>query len=239
MYTEIFLEVFVMKNRVFLLYAAIGVIAVLTACGSTGKTETQVSQSTKTEEDSIIGASDDLTIDWRGRNVGVQIPKWVVDVGVNELRAKKAISQEIGKEKVFILRETGANPQILESALSTRAAAQIAQQIRAAAAREGKAALEGELSTEAASMVNQFDSLYAKATITGLENSMNFWVKTRSKSKGTEKYEFYAVWAISQDDLNASIAETFGKVAATTRQQQDMKRKLEDQMKQLMESVDF
>jgi len=224
-----------MKNRFFLLYTAIGaiVVAVLTACGSTG---TQASQSAKTEENPI----DEITIDWRGRNVGAQIPKWVLDVNDNELKAKKAISQEIGKEKVFILREVGANLQIVESALNTRAGAQVAQQIRAAAAREGQNALQGDLSTpEAASLVRQFESMYSNATITGLENAMNFWVKTKSKSKGTEKYEYYAVWAISNDDLNASIAETFGRVAASNRQQQDIKKKLEDQMKRLMESVDF
>jgi len=224
-----------MKNRVFLLYAAVGAIAVavLTACGSTRKTGEQVSQS-------AADPFDEITIDWRGRNIGAQVPKWVLDVNDNELRAKKAISQEIGKEKVFILRETGANLQIVESALNTRAGAQTAQQIRAAATRQGQNALQGDLSTpEAASFIQQFDSLYANATITGLENAMNFWVKTKSKSKGTEKYEYYAVWAISKDDLNASIAETFGKVAATTRQQQDIKKKLEDQMKLLMESVDF
>jgi len=224
-----------MKNRVFLLYTAIAAIAVavLTACGSTGKTGEQVSQS-------AADPFDEITIDWRGRNVGAQIPKWILDVNDNELRAKKAISQEIGKEKVFILRETGANLQIVESALNTRAAAQTAQQIRTAATREGQNALVGDLSTpDAASLIQQFESLYAKATITGLENATNFWVKTRSKSKGTEKYEYYAIWAISNDDLNASIAETFGKVSATTRQQQDMKRKLEDQMKRLMDSADF
>jgi len=227
-----------MKKHVSFLHTAIGaiVIAVLTACGSTGQTGAQVSQSTKTEEDPI----DDVTIDWRGRNVGAQVPKWVLDENDNPLRAKKAIAQEIGKEKVFILRETGANLQILEAALNTRAGAQIAQQIRAAATREGQNALVGDLSTpEASSLVQQFESLYAKATITGLENAMNFWVKTKSKSKGTEKYEYYAVWAISKDDLNTSIAETFKRVDASTRQQQDMKRKLEDQMKRLMESVDF
>jgi hypothetical protein len=224
-----------MMNRKSASVAAVLLITVLAlaACGSTGKTG---SQSTKTEADPF----DEITIDWRGRNVGAQMPQWVRDVAENELKAKKAISQEIGKENVFIRTDVGANLQIVESVVNTGAAEQIAQQIRTAATRAGENALQGELSNpDAASMVNQFDTIRANATITGLENVMNFWVKTRSKSKGTEKYQFYAVWAISKDDLNASIAETFGKVVATTRQQQDMKRRLEDQMKQLLESVGF
>jgi hypothetical protein len=207
---------------------------ILAACGSTGKAGTQASQ---TAGEAPI---DEVTIDWRGRNVGAQIPKWVVDVEDNELKARKAISQEIGIENVFIIRGEGANLQIVESSVNTGAYAQIAQRIRAAAQRTGQSALTGELSnSDAASLVQQFDTLYANATITGLENVMNFWIKTRSKSKGTEKYQIYAVWAISKDDLNASIVETFRRVDVTTRQQQDMKKKLEDQMKRLMESVDF
>jgi len=225
-----------MKKRISLLCAVIGAIAVavLVACGSTGNTGTQVSQAVETDQ------FDEVTIDWRGRNVGASVPKWVLDLNENDLKAKKTISQETGKENVIIIRGEGANLQTTESALNTGAAAQVAQRIRSAASRTGESALEGDLSSpEAATLVRQFDTLYASATITGLENVMNFWVKTRSKSKGTEKYEVYSVWGISKDDLNASIAETFGKVNATTRQQQDMKQKLEDQMKRLMESVDF
>jgi hypothetical protein len=49
----------------------------------------------------------------------------------------------------------------------------------------------------------------------------------------------YAIYAISNDDLKASIAETFGKVEAKTKARQDIKAKVQDRMNRLMENAQF
>jgi hypothetical protein len=129
---------------------------------------------------------------------------------------------------------------VVEAWVNTQAYAECAQKIRTAATTQAQNALEGDLqSAEAVNIANQFASLYSNATITGLAKEMDTWVKTRSKSKGTEKYTYYVLYAISDADLEDSIAKTFEKVEAKTARQQDLKEKLEKQMTQLMENAQF
>jgi hypothetical protein len=128
----------------------------------------------------------------------------------------------------------------VQSALNTNAYAECAQKIRSAVSTKAATALDGSLNRDAAtSVVNEFNTLYAKATILGLGKEMESWVKERSKKDGTEKYTAYAVYAISDADLKASIEETLGKLVAKTQAEQGLKDQLQNQMDDLVKSVQF
>jgi hypothetical protein len=134
----------------------------------------------------------------------------------------------------------GMNLPVLEAWVNTQAYTQCGQRIRTAVTTEAGNALEGDLqSGEATNIANQFASLYSDAIITGLNKEMDTWVKTRSKSKGTEKYSYYVLYSISNDDLKTSVDLTFNKIETKDQKQQEAKEKLQDQMNLLIERVQF
>jgi uncharacterized protein YidB (DUF937 family) len=124
--------------------------------------------------------------------------------------------------------------------LNTNAYADCSQKIRTAVSAKAAAGLEGSLNRDAAtSVVNEFNTLYSKAIITGLGKELDSWVKDRSTKDGTETYTVYMIYSISDADLKASIDETLGKVVAKTQAEQELKDKLADQMDDLVKSVRF
>jgi hypothetical protein len=184
---------------------------------------------------------DDVTVDWKGRNAGVKEPPlWVQLAAINDPDNELSRLPRLEGKKAIPLSQEGANLPVLESWLNTQAYVQCGQRIRTAVATNAQTALKGDLqSAEAVNMADQFSSLYAQATITGLNKEMDSWVKTRSKSKGTERYTYYVIYSISQEDLKASIDETFGKVETKNKTEQELKVKLKDQMDRLMENINF
>lgn len=219
------------RKNADVLLAALAAAFVLAGCASMGKTGTLPTE---------VDASDEVTVDWKGRNVGVEIPAWVRAVATSDPDNVLSSLPRLEGKKAIPMTRNGANLALVESWLNTQAYAQCTQRIRTAVSTNAQNALSGDLATpEAISIVNEFNSLYSQATITGLNKEMDSWVKTRSKSKGTEEYTCYVIYSISDADLKESIAMTLGKVEAKTRQQQDIKKKLEEQMNRLMESVDF
>ena len=222
-----------MKKGLLIMFFVIMVIAVFAACGT--------SSPARTETKPVIDEeADEVRIDWKGRNVNAQIPNWVQYAATGDENNDLSQLPRLEGKKAIPISYEGANLRVVESFLNTQAFANCAQRIRAAAERLSGDATDGDLQNpDAIALAKEFNSLYANATITGLNKEMDSWVKTRSKSKGTETYTIYAVYAISNDDLKASIAETFGKVEAKTKAQQDVKAKLQDRMNRLIENAKF
>jgi hypothetical protein len=186
-----------------------------------------------------VAESDDVTVDWQGRNVGVGLPSWIQLIASQDPNNDLKNLPRLKDKKPIPMTQEGLNLPILEAWVDTQAYTQCGQKIRTAVSAQAQNATDGSLQSAAVTIANRFGSLYSQATITGLGKEMSGWVKTRSKKSGAEKFTYYVVYSISDADLQASINETFGKVEARTREEEDVKVKLEDQMNQLLENIRF
>jgi hypothetical protein len=231
-----------MKRKVFLvLFPVIIGAMVFAACASTPQTLPPVTQTAASSVgDVATAAAEYVRVDWQARNVGAELPAWVVYAATGDPNNELANLPRLLGKKPIVVQEEGQNLQIVQSALNTNAYAACAQKIRTAVSIQASTALDGSLNrAAAASVVSEFNALYSKATIMGLGKEMDYWVKERSTRDETEKYTAYAVYSISDADLKASIEETLGKVAAKTQEEQELKDKLADQMDDLIRSVNF
>jgi hypothetical protein len=186
-----------------------------------------------------VAPSDDVIVDWRGRSAGAARPAWLLPAIEDDYYELENLPRLRGKKPVVLHRD-GANLPVLESWVNTQAYTECGQRIRTAVETVAQNATEGDLATgDAITLTRQFSSLYSQATITGLNKEMESWIKTRSRATGREKYSYYVIYSITDDALESSIAETFGRVEAKTRQQSDIKAKLEDQMIRLIDKAKF
>jgi hypothetical protein len=223
-----------MKNTGILILALIpAAVMAFFACASSPQAENPAGNVPVEEIDEVV-------IDWRGRNAGAERPEWVIAAAQGDPYDELSRLPRVNGRKTILLQQDGANLEIVQAWLNTSAFAECAERIRTVASSRAAGILTGDLqSPEAQNLVDQFRGLYANASITGLERVLDTWVKTRLRSRGTEKYRCYAVYAISEDDLKASIAGTFGKVEARTAQQADLKARIQAQMEDLIASADF
>ncbi|GHT85691.1 hypothetical protein FACS1894137_10300 [Spirochaetia bacterium] len=230
-----------MKRKDFLvLFPVIIGAMVFAACASAPKSLPPVDQTAATSGDIVTETYEYVRVDWQARNVGAEIPGWVQYAATGDPNNELANLPRLSGKKPIVAQEEGQNLQIVQSALNTNAYAECAQKIRTAVSITAAAGLEGSLNRAAAtSVVNQFNTLYSKATIMGLTKEMDSWVKERSTKDGTEKYTAYALYSISEADLRASIDETLGKVAAQTQEEQGVKNRLQDQLDDLVRGVKF
>jgi hypothetical protein len=223
-------------KQVLILLVAFMAITVL-GCKSSAQTAPNTAVTIQSVEED---PSDDVVIDWLGRNLGAQRPEWAIWAAMGDPDNQLSKLPRLEGKKAIPLSQDGMNLPVLEAWVNTQAYTQCGQRIRTAVTTEAGNAIEGDLqSTEATNVANQFASLYSDATITGLNKEMDTWVKTRSKSKGTEKYSYYVLYSISNDDLKASVDLTFNKIEAKDQKQQEAKVKLQDQMNRLVERVQF
>ncbi|MDR1429448.1 MAG: hypothetical protein LBI85_04090 [Spirochaetaceae bacterium] len=183
---------------------------------------------------------DDIVIDWRGRNVGAERPAWASAVAQGDPYEELSRLPRVNGRKTTLMQQDGANLEVLQAWVNTSAYAECAEQIKATAISQSGTVLTGDLdSPEAENLLDQFRGLYARATITGLERVLDTWIKTRSRTTGAEKYSVYAVYAISEDDLKASIAETFGRIEARNAQQEELRNRIQSGMENLIAGARF
>jgi hypothetical protein len=229
------------REKILVLFPVIIGAMVFASCASAPQPLPPVTQTTASSAgDVATEAYEYVRVDWQARNVGAELPAWVVYAATGDPNNELANLPRLGGKKPIIALEDGQNLQIVQSALNTNAYAECGQKIRTAISTQASTALDGSLNrTAAASVVSEFNTLYSKATIMGLGKEMECWVKERSTKDGTEKYTVYAVYSISDTDLKASIDETLGKVVAKTEAEQELKDKLADQMDDLVRSVKF
>jgi hypothetical protein len=186
-----------------------------------------------------IAASDDIIIDWKGRNMGTDYPQWAKLVASDPNDDLAALPRLRDKRPVPLSRE-GANLPVVEAWVNTQAYAECAQRIRTTAVSQSGTGLAGDLqSAEALALAQQFQALYAQADISGLNKELETWVKTRSKTTGIEKYTYYVIYAISDADLKESIARTFGKIEAKSQKERELKAEMESQMSGLISNAKF
>jgi hypothetical protein len=223
-----------MKTRKMFLVSAAFVSAVfLFACAGAPRAENPA-------ENVAAETPDDVVTDWRGRNVGAERPAWAVAAAEGDPYEEINRLPRVNGRKTILMQQDGANLEIVQAWVNTNAYAECAERIRTVASTRAGAVLTGNLNTaEARNLIDQFREIYANANITGLERVLDTWIKTRSRSTGTEKYSVYAVYAISEADLKTSIDETFGRVVARNVQQQDMLDRIQSGLKDLITEARF
>jgi hypothetical protein len=229
------------KGTVGILLMVIAGIFAIMSCKSAPEPAPQAAAPARAApvEEIEVAPSDDIIVDWRGRSAGAARPAWLLPAIEDDYYELENLPRLRGKKPVILHRD-GANLPVLEAWVNTQAYTECGQRIRTAVETAAQNATEGDLASgDAITLVRQFSSLYSQATITGFGKEMESWIKTRSRATGREKYSYYVIFSIADDALESSIAETFGRVEAKTRQQADIKAKLEDQMVRLIDKAKF
>jgi hypothetical protein len=173
------------------------------------------------------------TIDWRGANLGGQIPDWVIWAGEGDPDNLISSLSRVNGKKTILLQYSGQDLDLLQAWANQNALADASTSIKANVEVEGGNALEGDKNTPGnRSAVAQFISIFSEVEISGLGRELDFWVQERSPA-GDESYTYYLVYGITEDNFNYLVERALGKVQAKTDEEREMVADLKDRMGKL------
>jgi hypothetical protein len=225
-----------MKNRVFLLFTAIVVAAVLTACGSAPSANSASSGSDSSSSSKPSNPIQRITVDYQGAAIGSDIPAWVEAAVNSDLDTIKKMPRFKDKEPI-VDWGSGQNLDLVRSFVNNfNVAGGVSRRITTYVEAEfGGAQLGSKDSPENRNFVKEIVASFSNAEFSGLAREMDYWVKLRVIDRGkgteTEDYRYYVVFSIPEDILQHQIDVAMGKVSAKNQEQQEIKKDVEAAMK--------
>jgi hypothetical protein len=215
-----------MKNVLCVLFLA--VLAVFAACSSAPP----AAQSPAVNPATVI-QRENQTIDWRGANLGGQIPDWVRWTAEGDPDNQIADLPRLKGKKVVQVENKGKDLDVLQAWANIEGLGDAAQSIKTSVEREGASMLEGTKNTLGnKNMVNTFTTVFTQADISGLSRELDFWVKERSPT-GEEQYTYYMVFGIAEENFDYLVEQALGKVQAKNTEEQEMVDELRNRMRNL------
>jgi hypothetical protein len=177
-----------------------------------------------------------LILDYKGADVGAEIPGWVEAAIDDNYEAIMRDSRFKGKMPI-VDYGYGQNLDLLRSWVNNfNVQAGISRRIaNYVEANFGGEQLGNKNSPENINFVKELVATFSSVTISGAAKEMDYWIKLRtidrSKKTETEQYSYYVVYSISQADLDYQVDRALGRVAARTQEQRELKAEVEDAMK--------
>jgi hypothetical protein len=176
---------------------------------------------------------ENVTIDWRGANLGGQIPEWVHWAGIGDPDNLIAGLPRVNGKKTILLQYSGQDLDLLQVFGNQNALADASISIRTNVEVEGGNSLEGNKNTPGnRSFIAQFITIFSETEISGLGRELDFWIKERSPS-GEESYSYYLVYGITEENFNYLVEQALGKVQASTEEEREMADEIRSRMRQL------
>jgi hypothetical protein len=170
--------------------------------------------------------------------VGAEIPVWVTAAAEDDYETIAKIPRFAGKVPI-VDYGYGQNLDLLRSWVNNfNVQAGLSRRIgNTIEAVFGGGQMGDKDTPENNNFLKEIVATFSGIEINGLTKEMDFWTKLRitDKEKKTqeERYEYYVIYSISQEDLNYLIARAMGKIAAKTKEQEEIKTDVEDAIKRV------
>ena len=221
--------------------AAALMISLLAGCATTKTASSNIKGGNKAK----VGRKSYQIVDYQGATLGKEVPAW------EELLVEGQYSQQVlskvmpgleGK-KVFVTTGRGDN---LDFVRSWTDLVQIETEVSGALERvTGKAvtaSMEGNASqtgtkadpTQVERTLNDFRMAVQTVRISGLEKIAEYWILTEVTEKKElvdTYYEYYAVWAMNEDNFNRQLDAALGKIRDTTSETEELKEMVKDKLR--------
>lgn len=179
-----------------------------------------------------------VILDYKGAGVGAEIPAWVEAAIEDDYETIAKMPRFEGKMPI-VDYGYGQNLDLLRSWVNNfNVQAGLSRRIgNTIEATFGGAQLGDKNTPENNNFVKEIVATFSGITISGLTKEMDFWTKLRitDKEKKTqeERYEYYVAYSISEEDLKYQIDLAMGKIAAKTKEQEEIKTDVADAIKRV------
>ena len=162
--------------------------------------------------------ADPVTLDWQGREVGVQVPDWVKAVAENNKR--KIVKEfDLDDYMVWVFNARGKNLDFLETWTDkVELQSNVAQSISTEIGRATQAAMQAEQNlneTKIDQTITDVTTVLSNVRVNGLEKFGSYWTKSGIAKPGVKKiksaadydetFSYYAVWAVEKDRFQAQL----------------------------------
>lgn len=222
-----------MKKKLFVLLTA----ALAFAACATSKPAAGVGPGSADPAPQKPAAIERVRLDYKGAAIGSEVPVWVEAAVDDDYQRISQLPQFKGKIPM-VDYGTGQNLDLLRSWVNNfNMQAAVARRISTfVSAKFGGTQLGSKDTPENRNLLQEIVGTFSKTEINGHAKEMDYWIKLRtidhSKGTDTEQYYYYVVYSISQDDLDYQVAQAMGKVAAATKEQQELKTDVQTAMKE-------
>lgn len=159
-----------------------------------------------------------VTLDWQGRDAGIDIPDWTKAVAENN---KRKIVKELDLDdyQVWVFNARGPDLQFLETWTDkVELQSNVAQSISTEIGRATQAAMQAEQSlseTQINQTITDITTVLSNVRVNGLERFGSFWIKTGIPKPGVKKvktaddydvtYSYYTVWGVPKDAFEKQL----------------------------------
>jgi hypothetical protein len=179
-----------------------------------------------------------VILDSKGASLGLGIPDWVEAAAEDDYESLAKIPRFAGKVPIPYMGQ-GQNLDLLRSWVNNfNVQADLSRRIsNTIEATFGGGQMGDKDTPENNLFLEEIVASFSSIEITGLAKEMDYWTKTRTPDKekktSVERYNYYVVYSISEEDLNYQIARAMGKIAAKTKEQEEIKADVEDAIKRV------
>jgi len=223
-----------MKKRLFVLCLAVMVITAVMSAGC------KSTPNSGTGKDSAIVkfAVRTVYIDYQGAVTGSKLPEWI-DWAVNrDLESIKRMPRFQGRVP-FVEEGYGQNLDLLRSWVNNfNAQAGVSRRIANYIEADFGGAQRGQKEIpEKQEYIKEMVATFSNVKFSGLAKEMDYWVKVRvidtEKKTEKEEYRYYVVYSMAEADLQYQIDLAMGKITAKNQEQAELKRDVEEALKQV------
>ena len=163
--------------------------------------------------------------DWQGAAFGSEIPEWAQIVLADKEQLDRIAAAPTYKDlAVRTASAQGKDIDLLKRWVQNDIAAAVTREIMQTITVKSGQGMSGNKDSDkdAQKFLQDVMGVFSSVTLNGLEKSREFWVERRDKQRGTESYEYVAVYVINKENLMLQIDRALGKVAAKTEKEKAM-----------------
>jgi hypothetical protein len=221
-----------MKRKAFMVITAL----VLAACAS-GPKGTGTGSGDAAPQKAAASHIERIRVDYKGAAIGSDIPAWVEAAVDDDYQKILQLPQFKGKVPM-VNYGTGQNLDLLRSWVNNfNMQAEFSRRVsNSVTAKFGGTQLGSKDTPENRNLLQEIIGTFSRTEINGLAKEMDYWIKLRTidrqQGSESEQYYYYVIYSISQDDLDYQIAQALGKVAAKTKEQEELKADVQTAMKE-------
>ncbi len=172
-----------------------------------------------------------ITLDWQGRESGIQIPDWTKAVAENNKR-KIVKELDLSDYMVWIFNARGTNLEFLSTWTDkVELQSNVAQSISSEIGRATQAALQSEQNAGNVSInqaLTDVTTVLSNVRVNGLERMATYWTKSGIAKPGVKKikseadyditYTYYSVWAMPKKAFEAQLEAAMQNLPQNTSQ---------------------
>ena len=219
-----------MKKILLVATAVLAFAMVVTGCGTTAeaaKAEPVVEEKkapVKVELANSKGSGVSEPVNWQGKNVGRDFPKWV-QVDESEIATLPIAAGKI----VFPVESDGKDLDLTRIDAESKGAAEFARRIKVAVQTKGGSNASGNKDDEetAQKMVSEVTGFIAQTSFRGLEQIGSFWVLDRYDN-GNLIYTYHILFGMNEQTYTEQISAIFKKVNARTPEEEKKLSEIEE-----------